>query len=163
MTKHLACPACGCTSFEQDRTTTYDEAVIVSFSPNGDVEDERIEDQEHSGEESAGAYRCEECGWQVVDENGDPIHDPAEIVAKFEQAAKSKHAGTHVREAFQEFIESDTDSVDVDGEQVGLEWFVKKLADCGDILPAGYCSDLDLPQGSTYGDAVAHLAKEASK
>ncbi len=163
MTKHLSCPACGCTSFEQDRTTTYDESVIVSFSPNGEIEDERIEDQEHNGEESSGAYRCEECGWQLVDENGDPIDDPTEIVGKFEQASKTKHASSYVRETFQEWLESDEDTVGVDDNEVGLDWFVEKLTGCPDILPAGYCSDLDLPQGSTYGNAVAYLSKRGGK
>src|SRR5260370_26678786 len=103
MTKHLSCPACGCTSFEQDRTTSYDETVILSFSLNGEIEGERIEDQEHNGEESSGAYRCEECDWELVEGDGTPITDPAEIVAKFQQAAKTKHVGSHIREAFHEF------------------------------------------------------------
>lgn len=160
MTEYLACPACGCTSFEQDRTVVYAETRTTWLSLKGEVEDERIDDQELTDVESSGPFRCEDCGWQVVNENGDPIDDPAEIVAKFEKASRSKHVGTHVREAFQEFIEGDADAVDVDGEQVGLGWFVERLTGCTDILPAGYCSDLDLPHGSTYGDAVAHLAKE---
>ena len=93
MTKYLSCPACGGTTFEQDRINNYDETYIVSFSPNGEIEDERMEDQEHNGEESSGAYRCEECGWQLVDENGEPIDDPGEIVAKFEQASRTSHQG----------------------------------------------------------------------
>lgn len=163
MTEHLACPACGCTSFEQDRITSNAETRTVWLAPTGEIEDERIEDQEMTDVESSGAYRCENCGWQVVDENGDPIDDPDEIVAHFKRASGSKHVATHVREAFQEFIEGDADAVDVDGEKVGLDWFVAKLTDCNDILPAGYCSDLDLPQGSTYGDAVAHLSKRGGK
>jgi len=163
MNQLLSCPACGCTSFEQDRTTTYDEAVIVSFSANGEIEYERIEDQEHNGDESSGAYRCEECGWQLVDENDYPIHDPAEIVAKVEQASKTKHASSHVRESFQEWLDSDEDTVGVDDKEVVLDWFMDKLTGCTDILPAGYCSDLDLPQGSTYGDAVAHPSQRGGK
>ena len=163
MTEHLSCPACGSTTFEQDRTTSYDEYCIVSFSPNGEIEDERIEGQECNGDESSGAYRCEDCGWELVDENGEPIDDPAEIVARFEQAAKIKHASTHVREAFQEWLDSDEDTVGVDDKEVGLDWFVEKLTGCTDILPAGYCTDLDLPQGCTYGDAMAHMAKRGGK
>jgi len=163
MTKLLACPTCGCTSFEQDRTTSYDETTLSSFSLKGEIVVESIEDQECSGEESSGAYRCEECGWELIDENGQPITDAAEIVAKFEQAAHNKHVGTHVREAFQDFLGSEPDAVEVDGEEVGLDWFVARLTGCTDILPAGYCSDLDLPQGSTYGDAVAHLVKRGGK
>jgi hypothetical protein len=43
--------------------------------------------------------------------------------------------------------------------EVGLEWFVERLTGCTGILPAGYC-DLDIPQGSTYGDAIEKLTKE---
>jgi len=163
MTEHLPCPKCGCTSFEQNRTTSYDETVILSFSLKGEIEDERIEDQECNGEESSGPYRCDECGWELVEEDGTPITEADERRAKVQQAAKTKHAPTHIREAFQEFLEGDTELVDVDGERRGLPWFVEKLTDCTDTLPAGYCSDLDLPQGSTYGEAVAHLAKETGK
>jgi len=56
-----------------------------------------------------------------------------------------------------------TYTVDVDDEQRGLPWFVETLNDCADILPINYCFDLGLPHRSTYGDAVKHLAKEASK
>jgi len=85
MNKHLACPACGCTRFTQDRTTSYDEIVMACFSPNGEVKDEQIEEQECSGEEASDPYRCRDCGWEFVDENGEPISEPKEVVAKFEQ------------------------------------------------------------------------------
>ena len=163
MSDRLTCPVCGSTTFQQDRTTSYDENVRFSSSLNGEIEDERIEDQEHNGEESTGAYRCAECDWELVKGDGTPITEPDEIVAKFHQDRRTQHAPTHIREAFQEFIEGDTDTVDVDGVEVGLGCFVEKLTDCTDILPAGYCSDLDLPQGSTYRDALQHLAKEAGK
>ena len=163
MTQLLACPAYGSTTFEQERTTLYEEYCTVSFSSDGEIDDERIEEMESKGVESSGAYRCETCGWELVDEDGEPIDDPAEIVAKFEQAAHIKHVGTHVRETFQEWLDGDEDTVGVDDKEVGLDWFVEKLTGCADILPAGYCSDLDLPHGSTYGDAVAHLAKRGGK
>jgi len=163
VSEHLSCPVCGRTTFYQKRTISYDEYGVVSFSGCGEIDDERIEDRERNGEGSSGAYYCSSCGWKLMDENGEPITEPDEIVAKFERDRRSKHAPTSIREAFQEFIEGDHETVDVDGEQRGLPWFVEKLTDCTDILPVGYCSDLDLQQGSTYGDAVKHLAKEASK
>lgn len=163
MTERLTCPECGCDEFDHLRLVTYDEYRIVSFSSEGDVEGESIENLESNGEDDGGPYRCKSCRWELVDEDGDSITEPDEIVAKVQQAAKIKHAPTHIREAFQDFLECDTDTVDVDGVEVGLEWFVERLTGCTGILPAGYCSDLDIPQGSTYGDAIEKLAEEASK
>ena len=163
MTKRLTCPECGSDEFTQQRSMIYDESVVAKFNSRGEVDDEFIEDSECSGEDSAQAYECKQCGWELVDEDGEPITEPDEIVARFEQAAKIKDAPTHIREAFQDFLECDTDTVDVDGVEVGLEWFVERLTGCTCILPAGYCSDLDIPQGSTYGDAIEKLTKEASK
>jgi hypothetical protein len=159
MSNNLSCPACGTTTFYQKRTTSLNEYYVVSFSLCGEIEDECFEDQERNGEES-GAYYCQSCGWELMDENGAPITDPDEIVAKFEQAAKTP---AHIREAFQDFPDGDEDTVDVDDEQRGLPWFVETLNDCTDILPINYCFDLGLPHRSSYGDAVKHLAKEASK
>ena len=163
MSERLICPECGNDTFEQERTMLYDETCIVSFDLSGQVVDETIENSDCGGEDCAGAYQCKVCGWEIVDENDEPITDPDEIVALFDRASKQKHAASDLRETFQEFLEGDHDRVDVNGEQRGLPWFVEKLADCTDILPAGYCSQLDLPQGSTYGDAVAHLAKGGRK
>lgn len=156
----LSCPTCGCTTFYQKRTISYDEYGVVSYSRCGEIDDERSEDRERNGEGSSGAYYCSSCCWELKDENGEPITEPDEIVAKFEQAAKTP---AHIREAFQDFLDGDEDTVDVDDEQRGLPWFVETLNDCTDILPTNYRFDLGLPQGSTYGDAVKHLAKEASK
>jgi len=163
MTNRLTCPECGNDEFTQQRSMIYDESVVAQFNLQGEVDDEVIEGSECSGEDSAQAYECKQCGWELVDQDGDPITEPDEIVAKFEQAVKTKHAPTHIREAFQDFLECDSDTVDVDGVEVGLKWFVERLTGSTGILPAGYCSDLDIPQGSTYGDAIEKLAKEASK
>lgn len=148
MSKRLTCPECGSDEFKQQRSMIYEESVIAKFNSRGEVDDEFIEDSECSGEDSAQAYECKRCGWELVDEDGEPITEPDEIVVRFEQAAK---------------IKCDTDTVDVDGVEVSLEWFVERLTGCTGILPAGYCSDLDIPQGSTYGDAIEKLMKEASK
>lgn len=37
------------------------------------------------------------------------------------------------------------------------------LADCGDILPADYCDQLDIPKGSTYAEAVADVRQSSAK
>ncbi len=160
MSNKLSCPACGVTSFYQKRTISYDEYGVVSISLCGEIEDKGFEKRERNDDESSGAYYCMSCGWELVDENGEPITDPDEIVAKFEQAAKTP---AHIREAFQDFLDGDEDTVDVDDEQRGLPWFVETLNDCIDILPINYCFDLGLPHSSTYGDAVKHLAKAGSK
>ena len=74
MTNLLKCPECGNDEFDQFRTTSYDELCVVSFSLRGEIEDERIENQECIGEESSEAYRCKSCGWELVDKDGDPIY-----------------------------------------------------------------------------------------
>lgn len=82
MKTHLACPTCGCTTFYQHRIISYGEHCVVSFSLIGEIEEELIEDRECNGEESSGAYYCKSCGWKLIDENGEPITEPDEIVAK---------------------------------------------------------------------------------
>jgi len=160
MSNKLSCPVCGGTTFYQKRKISYDEFGVVSFSLCGEIEDEGFEDRERNEDEPLGAYHCTFGCWELVDENGEPITEPDEIVAKFEQAAKTP---AHIREAFQVFLDGNDDTVDVDGEQRGLAWFVERLTDCPDILPHDYRIDLGLPKRSTYGDAVKHLAKEAGK
>lgn len=86
MTNRLKCPECGNDEFGQNRTTSYDEYCVVSFSLLGEVEDERIESQEGGTEEDAEAHHCCRCGWQLVDENYDPITEPDEVVAAFDAA-----------------------------------------------------------------------------
>ena len=34
------------------------------------------------------------------------------------------------------------------------------LANCGDVLPADYCDQLDIPKGSLYADAVADVHQQ---
>jgi hypothetical protein len=38
-----------------------------------------------------------------------------------------------------------------------LMWIAAKLSDCTDILPGDTCADLDIPQGSTYGQACTKI------
>lgn len=161
MTERLICPKCKHDCFEQERSLIYAETCTIQFDLNGEVEEEIIESSEFSGEDFVGPFVCKACGWELVDDDGDPITDPDEIAVKLNQAPKVKYASTDIREAFQSWLECDADTLELDDEEVGLNWFVERLTGCTDILPAGYCSDLDLPQGSTYGDAMAHLVREA--
>jgi hypothetical protein len=87
MSKRLTCPECGNDTFTQQRSMIYDESVVAKFNSRGEVDDEFIEDSECSGEESALAHECKQCGWELVDEDGDPITEPDEVVAVFESAS----------------------------------------------------------------------------
>jgi hypothetical protein len=75
----------------------------------------------------------------------------------------SKHAPTHLREEFQEWLDSyETDRLhEIDIRPVaGL---LEALEDCGDILPAGYCDQLEILKGSTYAQAVADVRQWAAR
>lgn len=87
MNNALACPICGSTEFIQSRTTLYDELVIVSFTEDGELFEERIEDSECAGEDCAGAYCCTRCELEIADDTGDPLTEPQEIV-QFIQAVE---------------------------------------------------------------------------
>ena len=96
MNNVLACPVCGSAKIIQSRTTLYDELVIVSFSKDGELFEELIEDSECAGEDCAGAYYCTRCELEIADDNGDPLSEPQEIVQFFQaierqqQSAKSQ-------------------------------------------------------------------------
>jgi hypothetical protein len=38
-----------------------------------------------------------------------------------------------------------------------LMWIAEKLSECTDILPSDTCTDLDIPQGSTYRQACMKI------
>jgi hypothetical protein len=71
------------------------------------------------------------------------------------------HAPTHLREALQEYLDSDTPAkefrVEHDGEDKSLEWLLGQLWNCTDVLPGGHCDQLDIPKGSTYAQAVRRM------
>lgn len=57
----------------------------------------------------------------------------------------------------QEYLDSDSPAefvVDHDGEEKSITWLLGQLWTCTDVLPAGYCQQLDLPSESTYAQAV---------
>ena len=76
------------------------------------------------------------------------------------------HKAGHLREALQDYLDADVPAseftLDHDGQERGLDWLLGQLWNCTDVLPAGYCDQLDLPKGSTYAQAVRHL-KERSE
>ena len=74
------------------------------------------------------------------------------------------HAPSHLREALQEYLDSDTPArqfrVEHDGEDRSLDWLLGQLWHCTDVLPAGYCDQLDIPKGSTYAQAVRRMKEK---
>jgi rubredoxin len=92
MTDRLRCPTCGCDEFRQERTMLYEELYLVQLGLDGEIDEEEIESSDCCGEDSAGAYQCKQCGWELVDEDGGPIINPEEVVAKFTLQPKQKDA-----------------------------------------------------------------------
>lgn len=56
------------------------------------------------------------------------------------------HKPGHLREALQEWLDSDMPAseftVDHNGQGHSLGWLLEEPGDCTDILPAGYCDQL---------------------
>jgi hypothetical protein len=73
-----------------------------------------------------------------------------EITTKF-------HAPSDLREQFQEWLDSyEPDRLrEIDIRPVSA--LLDALADCGDIVPADYCDQLDIPKGSTYARAIREV------
>lgn len=69
------------------------------------------------------------------------------------------HAPSHLREQFKEWLDSyEPDRLqEIDIRPVST--LLDALADCGDVLPADYCDQLDIPKGSTYAEAVADVRR----
>ncbi len=66
------------------------------------------------------------------------------------------HAGGHLRDPFIHLIETGEIPGDADHQGKPLTaWSLTGLLwNCTDILPGSECSELDLPQGSTYARAA---------
>ena len=71
------------------------------------------------------------------------------------------HQSTHLREALQQYLDSDGPAqefrVEHDGEEKDIEWLLGQLWNCTDVLPGGYCDQLDILRGSTYAQAVRRI------
>ena len=46
------------------------------------------------------------------------------------------------------------------GQKKALAWLLGQLWHCTDVLPAGYCDQLDIPKGSTYAQAVRRMKEK---
>lgn len=71
--------------------------------------------------------------------------------------SQQTHAPSHLREDFQEWLDSyEPNRLNgIDTQPVAS--LLGALADCGDVLPADYCDQLEIPKGSTYAEAVADV------
>ena len=101
--------------------------------------------------------RCSECGSQRLQCVCDG-HDPARSAWTGEwprTRLKRKHTSTSDREALQDWL----DDVATE-ENDDIDSLLGRLWHSTDILPAGYCHQLDLPQGSTYAAAAQKIAAE---
>lgn len=69
------------------------------------------------------------------------------------------HAPSHLRAEFQDLLDSyEPDRLkELDIQPVTT--LLDALSTCGDILPAGYCDQLEIPKGSTYAQAVADVRR----
>ena len=78
--------------------------------------------------------------------------------------SQTTHAPSHLREQFQEWLDAFEPNRlhGIDIQPVAS--LLDALADCGDVLPADYCDQLEIPKGSTYAEAVADVRQwRASK
>lgn len=69
------------------------------------------------------------------------------------------HMPGHIRDAFLGYLEGDgepslNDVVEVGSEMWTVRRLIGKLYHCADILPSHACSQLDIPQGSTYAQVA---------
>jgi len=84
------------------------------------------------------------------------------------RANRGGHAPGHLRDAFLEYLDRGCEidlrhrvKVGYEGKQMSIRSLIGLLWNCTDILPGHYCSELDLPAGSTYAIAVRKLYRVA--
>jgi hypothetical protein len=75
------------------------------------------------------------------------------------------HAPGYLRQAFLDWVEFGCvleELVAVGDDEVprDIHWLVGRLWNCVDTLPGWACSDLDIPRGSSYAQAVRLLRGE---
>lgn len=73
------------------------------------------------------------------------------------------HAPSHLREQFQEWLDSYEPNRLKELDIRPVASLLDALADCGDIRPAGYCDQLEIPKGSTYAEAVGDVREWYAK
>jgi len=75
----------------------------------------------------------------------------------------TNHAPSHLREEFQEWLGSYQPNrlQEMDIGPVGK--LLEALEDCDDVLPADFCDQIDIPKGSSYGDAATEVRNWCSR
>lgn len=79
------------------------------------------------------------------------------------EAIDQNHAPSRLRETFQEWLDSyEPDRLsEMDIQPVVA--LLDALETCGDVLPAHYCDQLEIPKGSSYAEAVENLRRWQGK
>ena len=70
---------------------------------------------------------------------------------------QSTHVPSHLREQFQDWLDSYEPNRPHEIDIQPVASLLDALADCGDVLPADYCDQLEIPKGSTYAQAVEEV------
>jgi hypothetical protein len=73
------------------------------------------------------------------------------------------HKSGNLRGLFREYLESEPEPDYKTANGQPLSWLLDQLEDCTDVLPGMYCSELNLPRGSTYSDAVEVIRGEMAE
>jgi len=81
------------------------------------------------------------------------------------RANRGGHAPEHLRDAIIEWIEKDktSDVCTVGERKKPLIWLIGQLWNCTDMMPSYACDYLDMPQGSSYAQAVRKIRAEHKK
>lgn len=67
------------------------------------------------------------------------------------------HESTELREKFQEWLDTYQPNRLKEIDVAPKAWLLECLANCGDTLPADYCDQLEMTNGSNYAQAVVEL------
>ena len=77
--------------------------------------------------------------------------------------ATQNHAPSHVREDFLQWLNSYEPDRLKEFDISPVESLLDALTECGDVLPADYCDQLEISKGSTYAQAVEEVRQWHAK
>ena len=67
------------------------------------------------------------------------------------------HASNQLREEFLEWLDSYEPDQIKELDILPVESLLNALENCNNVLPAGYCDQLEIPKGSTYAEAIENV------